>query len=71
VHDVDPGARVELGVLQTLRGVELAVGGRGVVEQLGQGPQDVVVVVEDLVVVARGPAMPTNEDRVDCVWLTM
>jgi hypothetical protein len=38
------------------------VGGRGVVEQLGQRAHHVVVVVEDLVVVARRAAMAANED---------
>ena len=52
VDDVEPGAVVELGVLEPLGGVELAVGAGGVVEDLGEGPDDVVVVVEDLVVVA-------------------
>ncbi len=53
VDDVEPGAVVELGVLQALGRVELAVGAGGVVEDLGEGAHDVVVVVEDLVVVAR------------------
>ena len=53
VHDVQPRPVVELGVLQALGRVELAVAGRRVVEDLGQRPRHVVVVVEDLVVVAR------------------
>jgi hypothetical protein len=52
VDDVQPGAHVEPGVLQALGRVELAVGVRGVVEDLGQGAHDVVVLVERLVVVA-------------------
>ena len=43
-------------------GVELAVGAGGVVEDLGERAHDVVVVVEDLVVVARRPAVPLDED---------
>ena len=56
VDDVQAGAVVELGVLQTLGRVELAVDWRGVVEDLGERAEHVVVVVEDLVVVAAdGP----------------
>ena len=58
VDDVDPGA-VELGVLQALGRVERAGGGRGVVEQLDERAHHVVVVVEDLVVVAGRPAEPS------------
>jgi hypothetical protein len=47
------------------------VGGRGVVEQLGQRPDNVVVVVEHLVVVAGRAPMPTNEDRLHYLCLTM
>jgi hypothetical protein len=62
VHDVEPGAVVELGVLEAFGGVELAVAGRGVVEELGEGPDDVVVVVEGLVVVAADAAVALDED---------
>ena len=55
VDDVEAGAVVELGVLEALGGVELAVGAGGVVEDLGERAHDVVVVVEDLVVVAARP----------------
>ena len=67
VHDVDAGAVVELGVLQSLGRIELAVGRRRVVEQLGQRAHDVVVVVEDLVVVARRAPVPAHEHRVGSV----
>ena len=40
VDDVDPGAVVELGILQTVSRVQLAVGAGRVVEQLGEGPHD-------------------------------
>jgi site-specific DNA recombinase len=46
VDDVEAGAVVELGVLQALGGVELAMGGGGgVVEDLGERPQDVLTVM--------------------------
>ena len=61
VHDLDTGVAVELGVLETLGGVELAVGGRGGVEDLGERSGHVVVVVEDLVVVAAAAAMAADE----------
>jgi hypothetical protein len=69
VDDVDPGAVVELGILQTVSRVQLAVGAGRVVEQLGEGPHDMVVVVEDLVVVPGGPRCR----RTNTVWgsLTM
>ena len=63
VHDVQPGAVVELRVLQALGRVELAVRARRVVEDLGEGADDVLVVVEDLVVVAGPPAVALHEDR--------
>jgi hypothetical protein len=44
MHDMEPGAVVELGVLEAYGGLELAIAGRGVVEQRGDGPNDVVVV---------------------------
>jgi hypothetical protein len=62
VHDVEPGAVVELGVLEAFGGVEFAVAGGGVVEELGEGPDDVVVVVEGLVVVAAAAAVALDED---------
>ncbi len=64
VDDVQAGPVVELGVLEAFGGVELAVRAGGVVEDLGQGPHDVLVVVEDLVVVAGGPAVALDEDGV-------
>ena len=63
VHDVQPGAVVELRVLQALGRIELAVRARRVVEDLREDPDDVLVVVEDLVVVAGSPTMPLHEDR--------
>ena len=64
VHDVEAGTVVELGVLQALGGVELAMGAGGVVEDLGERADDVVVVVEDLVVVAASATVALHEDRV-------
>jgi hypothetical protein len=64
VHDVQPGAGVQLGVLEALGRVELAVRPRRLVEDLGERADDVVVVVERLVVVAACPAMPLHEDLV-------
>ncbi|MEZ5207899.1 MAG: hypothetical protein R2690_13195 [Acidimicrobiales bacterium] len=67
VHDVQACARVELGVLEPVGRVELAMAGAGVVEDLGQDPHDVVVVVEDLVVVAVVAAVSLDEDLGRCV----
>ena len=64
VHDVEAGAVVELGVLQALGRVELAVRTGGVVEDLGERADDVLVVVEHLVVVAGPPAVPLHEDGI-------
>ena len=55
VDDVQPGAIVELRVLEPLGGVELPVERVGVVEDLRQRADDVFVVVEDLGVVAGIP----------------
>ena len=71
MHDVDPGAVVELGVLQALGRVELAVRGRGVVEQLGEHAHHVVVVVEDLVVVARRAPVAAHEQASgELTWIS-
>ena len=43
------------------------MGPAGVVEDLGEHPDHVVVVVEDLVVVAPGARMPFGENRVRSV----
>jgi hypothetical protein len=67
VDDVQPGPGVELGVLEALRRVELAVRTAGVVEDLGQDPPDMVVVVEDLVVVAAHTLVAPDEDQVRAV----
>ncbi len=64
VDDVQARAVVELRVLQTLGRVELAVAHRGVVEDLGERAGDVLVVVEDLVVVARPALVPLHQDHV-------
>ena len=50
MDDVDPGAAVELRVLQTFGGVQLAVRSAGVVQHLGENSNHVLVIVEDLVV---------------------
>jgi hypothetical protein len=63
VHDVQPGARVELGVLETLGRIELAVRTARIVEDLGQDPPDMVVIVEDLVVIAGQSLVAPHEDR--------
>ena len=68
VDDVEARAVVELGVLEALARVELAVARGRVVEQLGERAGDVVVVVEALVVVAARPGVALHEDlgrRVD------
>ena len=67
VDDVDPGAVVELGILQAVGRVQLAVGAGRVVEQLGEGPHDMVVVVEDLVVVPGWTTVPPHEQRLGIV----
>ncbi len=67
VHDVDAGAVIELGVLQALGGIELAMGTAGIVEDLGERPNHVVVVVEDLVVVTGDTEVALDEDRVRSV----
>lgn len=64
VHDVEWRAVVELSVLQPLGRVELAVARRRVVQQLGHGAGEVLVVVEDLVVIPRRPAVALDEDGV-------
>jgi len=64
VDDVQSGAVVELGVLQSFGRVELSVAGGGVVEELREDPGEVVAVVEDLVVIAGGPDMSLYEDGV-------
>ena len=64
VDDVEAGPVVELGVLEALGGVELAMRAGGVVEDLGQRADDVLVVVEDLGVVAGHADVPSHEDRV-------
>jgi len=64
VDDVQPRPVVELRVLEPFRGVELAVRAGGVVEDLGEDPHHVLVVVEHLVVVARAPEVPLDEDGV-------
>ncbi len=64
MHDVETGATLQLGVLQAEGGVQLPVGARGVVEDPGEHPQDVVVVVEDLVVGTVGPPVALHEQGV-------
>jgi len=64
VDDVKAGAGVELGILQALGGVEPAVAARRVVEDLGEGADDMLVVVEDLVVVAARALVAFDEDLV-------
>jgi hypothetical protein len=63
-HDMNPGPVLELRVLKSLGGVQLAMRLTGVVENLGEHPHDVLVVVKDLVVVAAGPGMSLGEDGV-------
>lgn len=64
VDDMDSGTVVELRVLQAIGRIQLAVGTRRVVEQLGQRAQHVIVVVENLVVVSRRPPMAAT----NTVW---
>ena len=63
MDDVHAGAGVELGVLQALCGIELAVRGGCVVEDLGERAGDVVVVVEDLIVIATEAVVSFGEDN--------
>lgn len=62
VDDVDPGPAVQLGILQTFGGVELSMGSARLVEDLGQDPPDVIVVVEHLAVVAACTVVAFGED---------
>ncbi|MGH3848696.1 MAG: hypothetical protein ACRDRT_03155 [Pseudonocardiaceae bacterium] len=43
----------------------------GVVENLGQHPLYVVVIVEDLVVVTAATSVAANEDRIGSVYLDL
>jgi hypothetical protein len=52
------------GVLESLGGVELAMRLTGVVENLGEHPHYVFVVVKDLVVVAARTGMSFGENGV-------
>ena len=45
-------------------GSEFAVGAGGVVQHFGEDPDHMFIVVEHLVVVAAGPAVPLHEDGV-------
>ena len=67
VDDVQPGTGVELRVLEALGGIELAMRRGRVVEDLGQRAHDVLVVVEDLVVVAARALVALDEHRVGTV----
>jgi hypothetical protein len=67
VDDVQPGAVVELRVLEAFRSVELAVRGGRVVEDLCQRAHNVLVVVKRLVVIAARPPVPFDEYLVGCV----
>jgi hypothetical protein len=67
VHDVETGPVVELCVLEAQGRVEFAMGAGGIVEDLGQCAQHVVVIVEDLVVVSRFALVSADENRVRCV----
>ncbi len=67
MHDVQTSAAVELGVLQALARIELSVRPRRLVEHLGEYPEHVLVVVEDLVVVAATARVAFHEDRVRSV----
>jgi hypothetical protein len=64
VHDVNAGSSVELRVLQSLRGIELAVRRGRVVEDLGDRADDMFVVVKHLMVVATQSAMTFYEDLI-------
>ena len=64
MNEVEPGAIDELSVLQTFGWIELPMRSRGVViENLCDGPQHVVVVVEDVVVVPARPIVAFHKDR--------
>jgi hypothetical protein len=64
MHHMQASARVELGVLQTLGWVQLAVGAAGVVEDLGEHPDNMVVVVEHLGVIAPVARVPFGKDGI-------
>ena len=64
VDDVQPGAVVELCILEALGRIQLAVRRRGVLEQFRERASDVVVVVEDLVVEPAATGVPPHEDLV-------
>ena len=64
VDDVESGPALQLGVLETLGRIQLAVGAGSAVEDPGQGADHVLVVVEDLVVVPGPAVMTTHEDRI-------
>ncbi len=67
VDDVQPGAAVQLSVLEPFARVELAMRPAGVVEDLGKRPHHVLVIVEDLVVVPGHAEVAFHEDGVGCV----
>jgi len=61
VDDVEPCPTDELGVLQAVLVIEGAMGRAGIVEDLREDPPDVVVIVEDLAVIAaHAPCRFTN-----------
>ena len=64
VHDMNPGPVFELRVLKSLGGVQLAMRLTGVVENLGEDPHHVLVVVKDLVVVAARTGVSFGENGV-------
>ena len=64
VDDVESGSVLELGVLQSECRIQLAMGPAGVVEDAGQHPEDVVVVVEDVVVGPVGPPVAFHEQGI-------
>jgi hypothetical protein len=61
MHDMDASAVVQLCVVQPFRRIELAMRTAGVVENLGENPHYMLVVVEDLVVTAAGSGVPLYE----------
>ena len=67
MDDVKQGSALELGVLQPVRCLQLAVRAGGAVEDLHEGAQHVLVGKEDLVVVPRAAQMALNEDGVGAV----
>ena len=67
MDNVQAGAIVELGVLESLTGIQLAMGCRRLIDDSRQRAPDVLVVVKGLVMVSASSMVPFDEDLVRCV----